>query len=133
MARPKIEINADQVEKLAAMQCTNEEIADVFSCHVDTITRRFADALQRGRSMGKMTMKRKLFEKVQDGELGALIWWGKNFAGMSDKTEVENRNTNFNVVYEAKWNLPEPPKDVTPDGLTSQASPPNDQKDEPKD
>ena len=80
-------IDPVEVEKLAMMACTAEEMADFFDVSVDTIDRNFADALKRGRSKGKMSMKRALFEKLLKGDLGAMVWWGKNFAGMSDKVE----------------------------------------------
>ena len=41
-----------------------------------------------------MSMKRALFQKVQAGDLGAMVWWGKNFAGMSDKQHVEVNDQN---------------------------------------
>ena len=80
-------IDGNEVEKLAAMACTAEEIASFFDCSQDTIERNFADALKKGRAKGRMSMKRSLFQKVQAGDLGAMVWWGKNFAGMSDKVE----------------------------------------------
>ena len=80
-------IDPIEVEKLAAMACTADEIAAFFDCSQDTIERNFADALKKGRAKGRMSMKRSLFQKVQAGDLGAMVWWGKNFAGMSDKVE----------------------------------------------
>lgn len=80
-------IDKEEVEKLAAMACTTEEIAHFFDVSSDTIERNFAAILKKGRSKGKMSMKRALFQKVQAGDLGAMVWWGKNFAGMSDKVE----------------------------------------------
>ena len=35
-------------------------------------------------------MKRKLYEKGMAGDLGAIIWWQKNFSGMSDKVETKH-------------------------------------------
>lgn len=83
-------IPIEEVEKLSAMQCTMEEMAHFFDVSVDTLERNFADIIKRGRSKGRMSMKRALFEKVQKGDLGAMVWWGKNFADMADK--IENRN-----------------------------------------
>jgi len=80
-------IDPIEVEKLAAMQCTMEEMAHFFDCSVDLLEMNFSDVIKKGRSKGKMSMKRALFEKVQKGDLGAIVWFGKNFAGMSDKIE----------------------------------------------
>lgn len=87
MTRPRKPIDKDELEKLAMMQCTTEEIAYWFNVSPDTIERRFAASLKKGRAIGKMSMKRQLFAEVQKGNLGAMVWWGKNFAGMSDKIE----------------------------------------------
>lgn len=85
-------IDIEEIEKLAAMACTMEEIAHWFDCSVDTLERNFAEIIKKGRSKGKMSMKRALFQKVLKGDLGAMVWWGKNFAGMSDKIEQKNFN-----------------------------------------
>lgn len=87
MVRPKKPIDVEELEKLAMMQCTHEEIAEWFNVSTDTLTRRYADILKRGKSIGVMSMKRQLFAEVQKGNLGAMVWWGKNYAGMSDKIE----------------------------------------------
>lgn len=102
---PKGKYKADkidpvEVEKLAAMACTTEEIAHWFDVSNDTIERNFAAILKKGRSKGKMSMKRALFQKVQNGDLGAMVWWGKNFAGMSDK--VETKVDDINVQQKAE-------------------------------
>jgi hypothetical protein len=48
-----------------------------------------------------MSMKRALFEKVLKGDLGAMVWWGKNFAGMSDKVEQKiNENEGFKIIID---------------------------------
>jgi hypothetical protein len=103
MARPRKKIDEQELEKLAMMQCTTEEIANWFSVSKDTIERRFAAILKRGYSMGVMSMKRQLFAKVQQGDLGAMVWWGKNYAGMSDKVEKKVEAVVENVVYKSQW------------------------------
>lgn len=84
-------IDIEEVQKLAAMQCTTEEIAAFFDVSSDTIERNFAAIIKKGRAKGRMSMKRQLFQKVQQGDLGALIWWGKQFAGMAEKTDTRTR------------------------------------------
>lgn len=107
MGRPLLDIDADEVFRLAEMQCTNEEIAYFFDCSVDTIETRFSGAIKRGRAMGVQSMKRKLFEKVQIGDLGAIVWWSKNFAGMSDKIEQKQQIESRQVVeYVTDWAQP---------------------------
>lgn len=85
-------IDVEQLIKLAQMQCTMQEIADWFECSVDTLERNFAETIKRAQSKGKVSVKRSLFNKAEQGDLGAIIWFSKNFMGMSDKAEVTNEN-----------------------------------------
>jgi len=100
--RPRAKVNEEEVLKLAKMQCTNQEIADWFGVSKDTIERRFKDILHIGRSCGVITMKRRLFEEVEKGNLGAIVWWSKNFAGMSDKIE-QKQNIVQKLEYTTEW------------------------------
>lgn len=91
-------IDATEVTKLAAMGCTMIEIAHFFEVSVDTIERNFAESIKVGRSKGNISMKRSLFELVLKGNLGAIVWWGKNFAGMRDNPEDKELNEKFNKI-----------------------------------
>jgi hypothetical protein len=117
LGRPKIKIDESEVEKLAMMQCTNEEIAHWFNVSKDTIEERFSATIKRCRSKGVMSMKRQLFEKVQKGDLGAIVWWSKNFAGMSEKIEQKStvtQTTSFKIGWaDEPDQLNAPEKDVT--------------------
>lgn len=84
MAPPKKEIDEEQVRGLASIMCTNEEIAMILRCSSDTLTRRFAEAINEGRNHATASLKRKLFEKAREGHFGALVWLTKNYCGMSD-------------------------------------------------
>lgn len=97
LARPKADVDENVLTKLARMQCTNEEIAAFFDVSVDTIERRFAGTIKRARLIGVSSMKRQLFKLVQDGNLGAIVWWGKNYANMSDKVD-SNVKANVQVT-----------------------------------
>jgi hypothetical protein len=116
--RPQTYIDEKELEKLAMMQCTTEEIAEFFQVSKDTIERRFAAILKKGYATGRMSMKRQLFKKVQDGELGAIVWWGKNYAGMSDKVEQKVhavQETTFKIGWADEHDQLSPPeKDATP-------------------
>lgn len=102
---PKTKHKADKVDvelltKLAAMQCTMDEIAAVIGCSIDTLERNFAGTIKEGRSKGTSSVKRKLFEKAQNGDLGAIIWFSKNFMGMSDRQEVKQEINSKGFVIE---------------------------------
>lgn len=90
MARPKLELDEDNIEKLAAIGCTNEEIASFLGVSADTIERRFAGAIKKGKLSGFVSVKRRLYEKATSGDLGAIIWFGKQFMGWRDKQALEH-------------------------------------------
>lgn len=97
LGRPPLNIDPEQVKKLAAIQCTMVEIAHVVNCSVDTLERHFADIIKEGRSFGVMSQKRKMFEKVLEGDNTMIIWFGKNYCGQSDRHEINS--TQLNIVH----------------------------------
>ncbi len=90
MARPLIEIDENDVEKLAQMQCTMKEIAAFFDCSVDTLERRFAEVIRKGREKGRITLRRLQWQAAQKGNVTMMIWLGKQMLGQSEKQEVMN-------------------------------------------
>ena len=91
----KIDIDWAEFEKLCSFQCTAEEIAHWFKCSVDTIERRvaerynttYADIRVQKQSLGKVSLRRSLFQLGLRGNLGALIWLSKQHLGFADKME----------------------------------------------
>lgn len=100
MARPKLEIDEEQVLKLAMIQCTMNEMAAVLNCSVDTLERRFADVIQKGRDSGKMSLKRKQWETAMNGNVAMLIWLGKNMLGQTDKKEFTADEAGFKIIVD---------------------------------
>ena len=90
MARPKKQIDPKLVESLAAVGCTNIEIATLAGCSDDTLTRRFADILERGSASLKMSLRRKQVTIAQAGNVAMLIWLGKNLLGQTDRQAIEH-------------------------------------------
>ncbi len=92
--RPRIEIDLTQVERLATIQCTDEEIACVLGVSYNTITRRkaddpaFVEALEAGRGKGRATLRRLQWQRAQGGSDTMLIWLGKNVMGQTDKATL---------------------------------------------
>jgi len=84
MARPKIQIDPIEVEKLAAMGCTTKEIASFFDCSVDTIDRRFAESLLKGKEKGKIKLRRLQWQAAEKGNVAMLIFLGKQYLGQRD-------------------------------------------------
>ena len=83
MARPKAEINEEQVLKLAQIMCTHEEIAAFFDVDKSTISRRFATTIAKGHEIAKMSIRRKQF-KLADTNAALCIWLGKQYLGQRE-------------------------------------------------
>lgn len=84
MARPQLEIDEDTVEKLASIHCTMNEIASVVGCSVDTLERRFAEVIARGRDKGKTSLRRIQFEIAKKGNAQMAIWLGRILLGQKE-------------------------------------------------
>ena len=89
MARPQKAIDPKAVQGMAAMGGTDEEIALHFGCSPDTLTRRFADVLKKGRAHLRLSIRRTQVKKAMSGDNTMLIWLGKNLLSQKDKQEIE--------------------------------------------
>ena len=95
MPRPKSEIDLDELEKLCAMQCTDQEIASILGVSTRTIERRrkvqhFREAMERGKAKGRVSVRRNLFRLATAGNLGANIFLAKNLLGYKDVVSNEH-------------------------------------------
>lgn len=95
MARPKIQIDEQQVFKLAKLQCTHQEIASFFNVSTDTIVRHFADIILKGREIGKTSLRRAQYKYAIKGNPTLLIWLGKQYLGQTEKIE---KDTDSNLI-----------------------------------
>lgn len=107
MGRPLKDIKPEQVESLAAINCSYAEIAAVVGCDESTLTRRFAQVIQKGREQGKSSLKRKMWETAMGGNVTMMIWLSKQMLGYTDKVEQKNemstaKGTQLNII-----NLPQ--------------------------
>jgi AraC-like DNA-binding protein len=100
MARPKLEIDADQVYKLAQHGCTVEEIADFFGCSRDTIHGRFSAELSKGKAELRIGLRNWQIASAKKGNVVMQIWLGKQWLGQSDKQEVSADQT-INIVIDS--------------------------------
>ena len=94
-ARPKSKIDLAELEKLCAMQCTDEEIAAFFCVSTRTIERRrkvqrFNDVMEQARSKGRVSVRRNLFRLAAGGNVAAAIFLAKNLLGYRDVVANEH-------------------------------------------
>lgn len=91
---PKAEISLKGLEKLCEMQCTDAEIAAVFEVATKTIERRrkepeFAEAMERGRLKGCVSLRRAQMKAALAGDRTMLIWMGKQLLGQRDSYDTQ--------------------------------------------
>lgn len=116
MARPTKKIDPELLDKLAAIHCTMEEMAAVFDCSVDTLERRFADVIKKGKAKGRASLRRLQYESAQKGNTGMLVWLGKQLLNQRDQPEqaqvqvsVDGKNVK---VYQSEWGKISEPGDT---------------------
>lgn len=89
MARPKKIIDDNLVLKLASIGCTMNEISAVVEASVDTLERRFAETIKKGRDMGRSTLRRYQWQNAEKGNVTMQIWLGKQMLGQTDKVVID--------------------------------------------
>ncbi len=89
--RPRREFDLRQVEELARLGCTEEDMGAVLGVSVDTIQRRkrdseeFCGAIKRGQAATRNSLRRLQLKKALEGNVTMLIWLGKQLLGQSDR------------------------------------------------
>ena len=87
--RKSANLDQKELETLCALQCTDEDVAAFFGVTVRTIERRrkkpaFAAAMERGRGIGRVSVRRSLFAQAANGNTAAAIFLAKNLLGYRD-------------------------------------------------
>ena len=100
--RPKKQIDYAMVEKLASLQCTQEEIADVLDISRQTLAKdeKFLNIYKKGIEGGKISLRRWQYRLAEKGNPTMLVWLGKQHLGQKDKSEVENTNLTREIVFD---------------------------------
>ena len=93
--RPRIEIDIAEIERLAGLGLTREEIALCIGVSETTIYNRqresevFEAAIKSGRANAARDISNKLFELAKAGDMTAIIWYEKTRCGRTDKVAHE--------------------------------------------
>jgi hypothetical protein len=90
--RPPKELWPDQIEELAAIQCTLSEMAAVFGCDVATLQDDplLMERVKRGRERGKSELRKAQFKKaIKDNSPPLQIWLGKNYLNQSENPHID--------------------------------------------
>ena len=98
VGRPQAEIDLEQVERLAAIDCTEPEIAAVLGIDYATWKRHkkrnpdIAETVERGKENGKASLRRLQWKTASEGNPTMQIWLGKQRLGQQDKKHIEQQN-----------------------------------------
>jgi hypothetical protein len=87
-------IDLAELERLSAMQCTDEEIGAWFKVSTRTIERRrknraFAEVMDRGKAKGRISVRRMQMKLLEQGNATMGVWLGKQILGQTDEIRHE--------------------------------------------
>jgi hypothetical protein len=93
-------IDLVELERLSALQCTDEEIAFWFGVTTRTIERRrkdpkFAEVMERGKAKGRISVRRMQMKLLEQGNATMGVWLGKQILGQTDEVRHEFGGTAF--------------------------------------
>lgn len=86
-------VNPEDIYKLAALGCKDQDICRWFDINKDTLHYNFGDILEKGREDLKISIRRAQLElALKDRNPTMLIWLGKNLLGQSDNPTDSEAN-----------------------------------------
>ena len=99
-------IDLGELEKLCAMQATDEEVAAFFNVSTRTIERRrkgkrFADIMARGRAKGRLSIRRMQIKLLEQGNSTMGVWLGKQILGQRDQFAFDNQRPQIMLICAA--------------------------------
>lgn len=99
MARPKAQIDWNDVGQMLKCGCDTTSIATALGISTDTLYTRskidnkldFSAFSQQKKAEGADLLRRKQFELALGGNVSMLIWLGKNRLGQAEKQEIKTQ------------------------------------------
>ena len=86
--RPRIKMDAEQVEHLAEFGCTTLEIAKFFKCDESTVRKNYKEELLAGRVKMKIKLRQIQF-KLAETNAAMSIFLGKNYLAQTDRQSID--------------------------------------------
>lgn len=77
------DLEENKIESLAAIMCTEMQIAEFFNVPLEYIRGRYMHAVQAGWEKGKIKIRQMQFDMAKDGNEEMLKWLGKQYLGQS--------------------------------------------------
>lgn len=84
--RPRVKVDLDEVQELAAEGCTQAEIANTLGIALSTFHNRkdIKSAYEKGIAEMKISLRHYQFKAARDGNVQMQIWLGKQVLGQKD-------------------------------------------------
>ena len=104
ITKPKIQIDLNKVESLAANGLTQEQIAAALGISESTLHQRkrdsadFAAAIKRGKAKGIALVTNKLMESIKGGNMTGMIFFLKTQAGWKETNVQEHTGANGGAI-----------------------------------
>lgn len=85
-------VNPDDVYKLAAMGCSDREIARWFDINEETLRYNFKEVIEKGQGDLKQVLRQAMIKNAIGGNAAVQIFLAKNYLGMSDNPTNSDEN-----------------------------------------
>lgn len=108
MGRAKLQFDPVEVERLAGLGLTNEEIALALGISEATLYRRKVDtesferAMKRGKAKVKVDIGNRVYEKAMEGDSSMLKWFEQSRFGYSEKQAIDHSGK-LEIEYVNDW------------------------------
>jgi transcriptional regulator with XRE-family HTH domain len=88
MPRKRAEFDRKLVRTLASFGCTQEEIAEAVGISETTLKARARAEIDSGYAEMRRSLRKWQYNLAKQGNLGMLIWLGKQYLGQREKTDA---------------------------------------------
>ena len=100
MGRKPKKVDRAILQALAERGMTTSEMAGILDVSPDTLERRYHNEMIVGKLKCSASVRRKLFEMGQAGNVTALIWLSKQYCGFTDHVQ---HTGDVGVTMSARW------------------------------
>lgn len=84
MAPPMLEVDEGKLLAYCEMGCTNDELELLLGVSHDTLRRRYAEVIKKGRANLRAFLRGAQVAEAKKGNITMLIWLGKQLLGQRD-------------------------------------------------
>jgi len=92
------ELDIEQLQALASIHCTMEEIALVMGVSRDHLYRRYKDVIDVGYAQGKRSLRRRMWEAVEKGNVQMMIHMAKHILGHREDAAEKEDASKWNII-----------------------------------